>query len=41
MNNGMKTTLQDFDNSVSNAVGLLQSAVEELQESVDSFTKKV
>lgn len=41
MNNGMKETLQDFDNSVSNAVGLLQSAVEELQESVDSFTKKV
>lgn len=41
MNNGMKQTLEKFDRSVTDAVGLLNSAVEDLQDSVDSIRRKV
>lgn len=41
MNNGMKQALEKFDRSVTDAVGLLNSAVEDLQDSVDSMRRKV
>jgi len=41
MNNGMKNTLQGFDDSVSNVSGLLKSVVDELQESVDKLKESV
>ena len=37
MNESMKTTLVNFDKSVTNATGLLKGVVEELQETVDSL----
>ena len=41
MNNGMKQTLDRFDKSVTDTVGLLESMVEDLQDSVESIRKKV
>ena len=41
MNNVMTKTLQEFDNSVSRAIGLLKSSVEELQDSIADLSKKV
>lgn len=40
MNNGMKQTLDKFDKSVTAAVGSLNTAVEDLQDTVDSLTRK-
>ena len=40
MNSGMSGILKDFDKSVSNAVGLLQSLVEDLQDAVDDLNRK-
>ena len=40
MNNGMKQTVEKFDKTFTDAVGLLNSAVEDLQDSVDSLTRK-
>ena len=41
MNNGMKQALEKFDKSVTDSVGLLNSAVEDLQDAVDSIRRKV
>ena len=40
MNNTMIKNLQEFDKSISKAVGLLESSVEELQETLDDIFKK-
>ena len=40
MNNGMKQTVEKFDKTFTDAVGLLNSAVEDLQDTVDSLTRK-
>ena len=40
MNNGMKQTVEKFDKTFTDAVGLLNSAVEDLQDTVDSLARK-